>query len=157
MNFILSLRKEAVDIGGRRERMDRFCASVISEITHKPLREGFGKGGFLDVFMDYWMHAGAVKRLHRLIIHPKGRLQIAGLNRELKQTEALALHVTNSSNTEKAWFCISVHRWVLRNTSSGVSDDRDGYIDPAYWEDQQKLPGEVSSFYVLHIPWPKAN
>lgn len=153
-----ALSKSIGDI--RREEkhnqiLENFISGIPDRIRNCPLAEGFGQGDHFDGKLQWWMYDAIKEKLHNRIITPAKKVKTFSGRTHLLDNEALALYVTNSSRTPLTWFCISVHRWVLKPDVSGSAQAKTGYVDETEWEDMQKLPGNSTAFYVLHIPWPK--
>ncbi len=135
--------------------LEDFITRVPEKIKNFSLVEGFGQGDHFDGKLQWWMYDTIKEKLHNRIIIPAKKVKTFSGRTHLLDNEALALYVTNSSRTPLTWFCISVHRWVLKPDVSGSAQAKTGYVDDTEWEDMQKLPGNSTAFYVLHIPWPK--
>jgi hypothetical protein len=156
MSTLALKKREVKEAAARRKAEQELFEAIKTKLSHIPLVEGYGRGDFLQNETDWGMWQTCREVLHNKILVNQNRNNlIAGLRRSLAPNEAFALYVTKSSRTPDAWFCISVHRWVLKENVQG-SNLRPGYVNVKSWRDMQRLVGSIGSYYVLHIPWPKS-
>ena len=152
-----------------------FCKGVLKQMGSEKLEEARNRGGrvYVKGVPDIWERC--YEKFHnRPFIYP-GKLRFLDGTRYLGPDETLAYYVTQSSGTDGASFCISVHRWKrmvlvgdedeVKNDnpeSNAASSDKDysntdtsinfhplAKLNPLEWRDLDRLL--ENSFVVLHV------
>lgn len=133
--------------------LDKFCNNVLQHFTGVLLVEAQNCGGRISSELSLSMGPYIRKFFHNRIFEYSGEADIGARHRKLSLTEKFAFYVTRKSNTDEIWFCISLHRWVLKDSTNwdAISKAYD-FIDPEHWKDSDRWLG--NSYYVLHIPYP---
>ncbi len=137
------------------DRMSEFIRHVFDVIAKADLAEARNNGESTCVDVTPEMVPHINRYFHNLRLKLNREIQIGNKRRFLKMNEALAFYVTRKSKTPDILFCISVHRWRLRQKPDldRKHSQSLAHMDERFWEDLDKR--DRNSFYVLHIPKPR--
>jgi len=131
----------------------RFKQAVCIHLAEASLFEARNYGGILSMPPSLDMASDIYQYFHCRALPEIRRVQTSKGSRQLLPNEMLGCYVTNRQGTENRWFCISVHRWVLKDVPDMTAYNRSStYLDEKVWSDQDKHLG--NAWYVLHIPYP---
>ncbi|MEP3248295.1 MAG: hypothetical protein ABJN40_21555 [Sneathiella sp.] len=134
------------------DRMSEFIRHVFDVIAKADLAEARNNGESTCVDVTPEMVPHINRYFHNLRLKLNREIRIGNKRRFLKMNEALAFYVTRKSKTPDILFCISVHRWRLRQKPDldRKHSQSLAHMDERFWEDLDKR--DRNSFYVLHIP-----
>jgi len=147
------LRRAITSAKADADQLLKFGQRLSEQLELEQLTPGRKEGGVIGcpIPQDKW--ASIRDRFHRRYCSPVQTITIDGKRLLLRSDQALALHVTASSQSGYA-FCVSVHLWQRLNQSS--SDPFDTADEEAFPRMEEKAWFDTFiTCAVLHVPEKK--